>query len=191
MLEVYEGWYTTHLGILPTPEASLHQSRKERSFTIRHLEESDASLLTNFMNRLSQSTLWMRFFVPYPRLSEEKISQEIARLNHICTSNGTVLVASNYVEGKEQIIAIGEVIPEKELVSTAELALTIRDDFQGEGIGSAMAQQLLQEAGKKGITTLRAEAMAQNRIILLMWTKLGLPYSFNTYANITNMLAWL
>lgn len=191
MFMVYEDWPANSLATVQTPETQLYQSKKGRGFNIRHLEESDTALLTDFMSRLSSSTLWTRFFVPYPSLSDEVINRELARLKQISNSNGAVLVATTYVDGKQEIIAVVEIIPREELFSTAELALTIRDDYQGEGIGSALALQLVEEATKKGIATLRAEAMAHNQTILHLWTKLGLPYSFHTHHNITDMIAWL
>src|SRR5690349_7526777 len=98
MFEVYEDWYRTHPFTLQTPGSLLRQSRKGRTFNIRHLEESDAISLTNFMSCLSPLTLWMRFFVPYPALSSDAISQEIVRLNQIGKSDGTVLVGTRYVD---------------------------------------------------------------------------------------------
>jgi acetyltransferase len=155
------------------------------------MKQSDSPLLTEFMRSLSSPTLWMRFFVPYPALSDEAISREIARLNQILAANGQVLVVTTYNGEKEEIIGIGEMIPNKELPATAELAVLIGDAYQGEGIGSATMLQLVEEAARKGVTTLQAEAMAQNRAMLRLWTKLGLPYSFHTRQSMTNMLAQL
>jgi GNAT superfamily N-acetyltransferase len=73
----------------------------------------------------------------------------------------------------------------------AEVALTVRDDFQGEGIGSALALQLVNEARKKGLTTLRAETLYHNQPMRRIWPKLGLPYSFQASYDVTIMLALL
>jgi acetyltransferase len=191
MFEVYEEHYKTDPLIPQISETRLYQTRKGRTFNIRHVRESDNQLLTDFMSRLSSSTLWMRFFLPYPKLSDEAIQREVGRLNQIFHSNGVVLVATSNVEGKEEIIAVGELIPDKKLLSTAELALTIRDDYQNEGIGSILGLRLVKEAAKKEVATLQAEAMTQNMKTLHMWSKLGLPYSFKTHEGITTMLAWL
>jgi RimJ/RimL family protein N-acetyltransferase len=191
MFEVYEDWYRNHPIILQTPGSMLRQSRKGRTFNIRQLEKTDAGLLADFMGHLSPVTLWLRFFVPYPALSGEAISQEIIRLNQIGKSDGVVLVGTRHVDGQEEIIAVGEMIPDKDVFSTAEIALTVRDDYQGEGIGSAMAIQLVQAAAKKGISILQAEALVQNLAMLRIWRKLGLPYDFCTRQSTTTMQAWL
>lgn len=191
MFNLYESWSISYPITLQTPGNLLRQSRKGRAFNIRRMEQTDAPLLANFLGSLSSPTLWMRFFVPYPSLSEEAISREILRLSQIAKSNGSVLVATRYAEGEEEIIGIGEMIPDKELYNAAELAITIRDDYQGEGLGSALTNQLVHEATKRGIGTIKAETMAQNRPMLRIWTKLGRPYSFQTRQSITTMLAQL
>lgn len=191
MFNLYESWPASYPISLRTPGSMLRQSRKGRQFNIRSLKSSDAALLADFMGGLSSTTLWKRFFVAYPSLSQETIGQEIRRLNKICNSNGSVLLATCYTENKEEIIGIGEMIPDEEIYTTAELALLIRDDYQGEGLGSALASQLVREATKKGIATLQAETWVQNRPMLQIWTKLGLPYSFRTRQSITSMLAQL
>ena len=174
-----------------TPGAILRKSRKGRPYNIRPLRQSDGPLLAEFMSGLSSNTLLKRFFVAYPSLSDTAIDQEIQRINNTLKLNGSVLVATHYAEGQEEIIGIGEMIPDKELHLTAELALTVRDDYQGEGLGSALAHQLVNEASKKGLTTLQAESFVYNRPMLRIWTKLGLPYSFQTSHTITTMLARL
>jgi acetyltransferase len=191
MIDIFETWSIYYPFLLQTPGSLLRQSRKGRQYNIRRMKQSDSPLLTEFMRSLSSPTLWMRFFVPYPALSDEAISREIARLNQILAANGQVLVVTTYNGEKEEIIGIGEMIPNKELPATAELAVLIGDAYQGEGIGSATMLQLVEEAARKGVTTLQAEAMAQNRAMLRLWTKLGLPYSFHTRQSMTNMLAQL
>lgn len=191
MVDIFESWPICYPFLLRTPGSPLRQSNKGRQFNIRRMKQSDITLLTEFMRSLSTPTLWMRFFVPYPSLSDEAISREIARLNKILAANGSVLVVTCHKGEKEEIIGIGEMIPDKELFTTAELAVTIGDAYQGEGIGNALMLQLAQEAARKGVVTLQAEAMAQNKPMLRLWTKLGLPYSFHTRQSMTSMLAQL
>lgn len=174
-----------------TPGSILRKSRKGRPFNIRPLRQSDEPLLADFMSRLSSDTLLKRFFVAYTALSETAINQQIQRIKNISKANGSVLVASYFAGDKEEVVGIGEAIPDKDLFLMAEMALTIRDDYQGEGLGSALANQLVNEASKKGITTLQAETFAYNLPMLRIWTKLGLPHSFNTSHSITRMIARL
>jgi acetyltransferase len=191
MFNLCETWPINDSFIPQSPGNLLRQSRKGRAFNLRPLEQIDTPLLANFLSSLSSTTLWLRFFAPYPSLSGAAIDREILRLNQINQSNGSVLVATRYAEGKEEIIGIGELIPDQELNTTAELAITIRDDYQGEGLGSALANQLVHKAANKGMTTLQAETMAQNRPMIRIWTKLGFPYSFQTRQSFTTMLAHL
>lgn len=174
-----------------TPGSILRRSRKGRAFNIRPLKPSDKKLVAEFLGRLSSATLLRRYFVGYNTLSETVIEMEISRINQVCKENASVLVATAYAGSREEIIGMGEMIPLKELYLTAELALAVRDDYQGEGLGSALTGQLVREASKKGVTTLQAETLAYNQPMLKIWTKLGLPHSFHTSQSITTMCARL
>ena len=191
MHEFLENRYFDAPVISRTPGSILRRTRKGRAYNMRPLKQDDVQLLTNFFSRLSASTLLKRYFVGYNSLSDTAIDQEILRLNQICKAGGKVLVTTCYIEGLEEIVGLGELIQLEEFYLTAELALTIRDDYQGEGIGSALSIQLVNEARKRGLVTLRAETMALNRPMIQIWTKLGLPYSFKTSASITTMTALL
>lgn len=178
--------------VLPNPQFRLHRSGKGRPFWLRHLAETDTALLRDFLSSLSAATLWSRYFVAYPALSTEAVGRETERLYKI-QPNGVVLVATATLADREEIVGLGEMIPlarETLLPPTAELALTVRDDYQGEAIGTTLAYQLVEEAIRKGISTLQGETLAHNRATLRIWTKLGLPYSFHYSDGITTMLAW-
>lgn len=193
MFEVYEKRPTNLSFILTTLDSGLRQSRKDKPYSLRYFRESDTGLITNFYRSLSSTTLWLRYFVGHNALSDEKINQEIQRLFQIANSKGVVLLAvsNDNLEESEEIIGLGEMIPLEEPKATAELALIIRDDYQGEGIGGMIAHQLVQEANQLGLATLQAETMVINRATLRIWQNLGLPYSFHTQGQITNMVALL
>lgn len=170
-----------------------HQSRAGRPFSIRPLKRTDTTLLSAFLHQLSPETLASRYFVGRIALSETALNAEIERIYRVNKIKGCIVVASIKVEGKdnEEIIGLGEVIPSFELYHTAELGLLVRDDWQGEGVGSTLVQQLVQVARKKGIRTLQAETLGCNRAILRILSKLDLSYSFHTSQNTTTMLALL
>ena len=49
---------------------------------------------------------------------------------------------------------------------TAELALTVRDGYQGAGLGHLLLEALVQRAGEDGLTRLRAMVLLSNRPML-------------------------
>lgn len=179
------------LPLRQTPGSLLRRSRKGREFNIRPFLPADEKRVAEFLGSLSASTLLKRYFVGYNALSETAIDLEISRLNRVRQDNGSVLVVTIFAEGKEEIVGMGEMIPLEDLYQTAELAVTVRDDYQGEGLGSSLMSQLVREAVKKGITILQAETLAYNRPMLQIWTKLGLQYSFHTSQSVTSMVARL
>ena len=56
----------------------------------------------------------------------------------------------------------------------AEASLTVRDDFQGQGIGTELLRLLIVEAQKAGVRTLAADAQASNQSVFRMLRRLGL-----------------
>ena len=48
----------------------------------------------------------------------------------------------------------------------AEFALTVIDEFQGQGIGRALLTRLIQTARDNGLSTLRGHVLSGNRIML-------------------------
>ena len=57
----------------------------------------------------------------------------------------------------------------------SELAITVADDWQGRGIGSALSRRLLIRAREEGVKVLEATALADNRAALGLLR--GLAYS--------------
>lgn len=181
--------------LLQISEPLTRQSRAGRSYTIRPLKPADQSLLAAFLGKLTSETISRRYFVGRISLSETAVTTEIDRLYRLSKTNGSIMVAISSLEddavGKEEIVGVGEMIPLPNLYLTAELGIIVRDDWQGEGIGSDLSQQLIHEARKKGMRTLQAETFTYNRAVLHIWSRLGLSYSFQTSQSFTIMLALL
>ena len=72
----------------------------------------------------------------------------------------------------------------------AEASLTVRDDFQGQGIGTELLRLLIVEAQKAGVRTLAADAQASNRSVfrsVRRLRRLGLAYQSSTHAGETHL----
>ncbi len=56
---------------------------------------------------------------------------------------------------------------------TAELALAVRDDYQGAGMGRLMLEALVQRARKDGLKRLRAVVLLENAPMLRLLQRYG------------------
>ena len=65
--------------------------------------------------------------------------------------------------------------------------LTVRDDFQGQGIGTELLRLLVVEAQKAGVRTLAADAQASNQSVFRMLRRLDLAYQSSTHAGETHL----
>ena len=69
----------------------------------------------------------------------------------------------------------------------AEASLTVRDDFQGQGIGAELLRLLIIAAQKAGVRTLAADVQASNQSVFRMLRRLGLTYHSSTHAGETHL----
>ena len=103
-----------------------------RPVHVRPIRPEDADELVRFHDSLSERTVYLRFFAPYPHLTE----RDISRFTHVDHADRVALVATV----GDRIIGVGRY----ETVSpgTAELAFTVHDEHQGRGLGSVLLEHL-------------------------------------------------
>jgi GNAT superfamily N-acetyltransferase len=164
---------------LPGPqlEAISFQSQRANLLTARPICEHDYTLLNEMLRRLSTATWYKRFLMPVPVISEELAQREAERLVLESNRLRTVLLATTWVQGCEQAVAIAELVRENGVASIAEMALVVVDSYQREGIGSALAIQLVKLAIQYEVTTLRIVTLAHNEAVRRLVRKLRTPYT--------------
>jgi ribosomal protein S18 acetylase RimI-like enzyme len=106
----------------------------------------------SLFERLSEVSRRARFNGPKPCLSVSELRQ-LASVDF----SRHVLVA--YVEGDPQPVAIARLVRER---GAAEIALAVADEYQQQGIGSALAVELVADARAAGITEITALVSSDN-----------------------------
>ena len=160
-----------------------------RTLTIRSVTPSDAPLLADMLARLSLRSTQLRFFRPLT--STEALWREAARVAGGDPRQRVALVATAVEDGTERVTALAELAHNYGELVVAEFAIVVRDDYQQEGLGSMLAQLLVQVALLQGVGTLRAEMLAENRAIRKLVHGLGLPYTAETHWGETTALLTL
>ena len=82
------------------------------------------------------------------------------------------------IDGKEVIIAGSRYIMMTDPSVTplrAEVAFTVEEDYQGQGLAGRLFEQLVDIARSKGVSTFEAEILPQNRAMLAVFAGRGLP----------------
>lgn len=87
------------------------------------------------------------------------------------------LVATLCKEGEEEVVAGGRCIAfeGKSGDKIAEVAFTVRDDYQGLGLASRMMAHLAEIAGSKGIARFEADVLPNNAAMLKVFENSNLP----------------
>jgi GNAT superfamily N-acetyltransferase len=136
---------------------------------LRPIRPDDTGRLIALHGRLSRDSIVMRFFSPMPVLTEE-------RARYFTTLDFDRRLAIVAVEGTgddEQIVGVGRYDRSDE--TSAEFALIVEDRLQHHGIGSVLFWALVRAARARGLTTLTAEVLAENRRMLTFLRETGLP----------------
>ncbi len=155
-------------------------SKRDREITIRHIRPDDDALLVDLFHHLSEQTRRLRFFSPLPALPDKIIWREAKRLADIDPVHAAALVATITENSNEQAVGVARLVIDPQDKSTAEPAIVLRDDYQGEGIGSVLFDILVQVAMVRGLKKLRALSLHENAAVNHLIHKLGLPVETHT-----------
>jgi RimJ/RimL family protein N-acetyltransferase len=143
--------------------------RDGRALEIRALLPSDREALQSAAGRLSDESLFRRFFTLKRHFSE----REVEYYTHVDFVNHVALVAVLGAGNEREIVAgVRYVVTEP---GVAEIAFTVDDQHQGLGIGGLMMKHIAALARAAGLKRLVAEVLAENAAMLKVFDKSGLP----------------
>ena len=129
----------------------------------------NASALQRFHHRLSERSIYLRFFAAKPELSD----REAGYFTNVDGINRFALVAVD-PERLEEII--GVVSFDREGTSErAEYAAEVEDRWQGRGLGLALTRRLIEAALKRDVTSFTGIVLPENTRMLHLLRDLGLP----------------
>lgn len=137
---------------------------------LRPMVAGDAPALAAFFASLSPRTLYQRYFLPLPAMSPQHIADEIQRLNQIAAT-GIVLVGR--LVDHDGVIALVEIARLHADRRAAEIAMTVADAHQRQGVGRQIRAILPPVLARYGITQVQATALAENRAIMKLFEKIG------------------
>lgn len=129
----------------------------------------NASALQRFHHRLSERSIYLRFFAAKPELSD----REAGYFTNVDGINRFALVAFD-TEREGEIIAVVSFDREGR-TERAEYAAEVEDSWQGRGLGLALTRRLVEAALKRDVRTFTAIVLPQNRGMLHLLRDLGLP----------------
>jgi RimJ/RimL family protein N-acetyltransferase len=129
----------------------------------------NASALQRFHHRLSERSIYLRFFAAKPELSD----REAVYFTNLDKINRFALVAVD-PERPEEIVGVVS-FDREGTTERAEYAAEVEDSWQGRGLGLALTRRLIGAAQKRDVRVFTAFVLPQNRGMLHLLRGLGLP----------------
>src|SRR4051794_39107626 len=145
---------------MPSTTAAHARLRDGSLATIRPYTEADRPRLTAFVSALSGESRRLRFHSAGTRVDPQAL---------LGGRDGRRFVA--LVAG--ELAGVGCYVPLTD-PSAVELAVAVRDDEQGRGVGMRLVEQLADAARREGFHELVAEVLGDNRPMLALLGSLGL-----------------
>ena len=128
--------------------------------------------------RLSVRTRYLRFLSPMHSLPDTIVR----RLACVDYRRSLAIVVENERAPEDVIALAGFSAVDDE---TAEVALVVRDDCQGRGVGTALVDVLLAAAGRRGFSRFAASITVENLAMRRMMDRVGRVVSSATSAGVS------
>jgi acetyltransferase len=150
---------------LPDHEIAISQGER---LLVRPVRREDEAAIVEMMAMASPEDVRFRCFgaiKDFPHMMA-------ARLVKIDPARETTLVAESIAE-RGRIMGIVHMIDERTEPSVAEYDIMVRPDHKGHGLGYRLMQEILSEAGRKGLKAVEGYILCDNDAMLRMAEELG------------------
>jgi acetyltransferase len=142
------------------------QAKDGRSFYVRPLQPDDTVHLISIFDHMGSDSRYQRFHQSVDNLNPQRVQQEADQIASTMLDDGFGLIAfaDDTPIGAARYVVFAE--------GRAEMAVSIRDDYQNNGIGTFLVELLAQEAKQRGLQQLTASVQASNKVARRLLEKL-------------------
>jgi RimJ/RimL family protein N-acetyltransferase len=156
------------------------KSKQGKNITLRYIKDTDAGILCQYINTLSQERTFVHFQGEHMTLEEEMvyINGQVERINHHRTIQ-LIALCDNTIIGIAGIDMKDKV--EKHI---GEFGISIAQGYRGEGIGTLLMEAVLTEAAENipELQMVILDVFSNNTTAIAMYEKFG----FVTYGRLPN-----
>lgn len=148
---------------------------------IRPLRRCEDAPVRELYRRLSPRTRYLRFFSPMPELPESVLHL----LTCVDGERGLALLAELRTPAGPEVVGLGSFGADGN--GRAEVGLVVSDAWQRQGIGTALADRVLQAAEARGFHRFVAHALWDNQPIRRLIRRVGEIVSTRTRQGVTEI----
>ena len=155
-----------------------------RGITIRAVRRDDRDRIVEAFRALDPESIYRRFFFPKRELSDE----ELQRLTESDGVSDVVLVATVASGDQEIIVGLGDYA---RIGTSADIAFTVEEDYQGRGIASELLRQLTGIARRNGVSQFEADVLTDNAPMLEVFRRSGLLMKHTRAGGVVHLTLFL
>ncbi len=141
---------------------------------VRRLQSDDAPFLVDIFEHMTSESRYRRYHQTLDHVSNNRIQQEALQIAQADPGKNRCLIAFTDLPGRA-VVPIGAVRFVQTSPQEAEVAISIRDDFQNMGIGTQLMLLLAEEARDMGFRRLTADILNDNLAIWRVFNSLPYP----------------
>ena len=162
MIEKEKIWLTTF------------HSKNNKKINVRYIVPGDEAFFIDIFEHMGEESRYQRFNQTHNNLSLQKMRTEAQQMIDVTMHNGRGLIAFAELDGETAVpVAAARYVKLDE--ETAEAAMSVRDDMHGQGLGTILFRQLVEEAKRNGIKTLVGLMQNSNTAMWVIFDRLPYP----------------
>jgi len=159
--------------VYPSQWQCTHTTRSGKDVLVRPIKMTDEDGLRAFFHKLSDHSVYLRYFRKL-RSMPQRILQRTADIDY--STDMAIVVLSPPDQFDNEIVGIAQWNSDIHVPSYPEVAFQVRDDWQGEGLGTYLFHKILEIAKTTGIEKVKADVLADNKAMNTLVEKSGYKY---------------
>ena len=161
------------------------ESRRGDPFLLRPIREVDEEAMRDMFYALTEDTKVRRWFTPQPHMHHRDLMRYLAvdDVRHVAI---VIETQPDEEERAPELVGVGRYHcdPRDDF---ADVAVVIRDEHQGLGLGTAVVEHLAEIARHHGLPGFTASVLATNGPMLHVFRKLGLPMQTHLHGGVVEL----